>query len=130
MNETSQHTDATQTVSLVKPRAGLYLCSRTSAYHEKPCDEAFLVIRTYVDTRNCDDPKKIPANRGSDGDWYTKGTNHRVENGMIRRDLGVQEDWAVEITNLQEFVDKYGPCVVYRNEDGFCTIEIYDDYRE
>lgn len=114
----------------VRPRLGLYLCSRTSAYGEKPCDEAFQVVLTNTDTRSVDDPKKIPAHRGTDGDWYTRGTNHRVEGGMIRRDMGVKKEWAVELEDIGAFVDKYGQCVVGRDIDGFCTIEIYDDYRE
>lgn len=116
---------------VVRPRAGLYLCSRTSAWgNKKPCDEAFKVLVINTDTRNCDDPKKIPANRGTDGDWYKRGTKHRVENGMIKRDFGTSQEWAVELADVQTFADKYGDCVIGRNSDGFCTIEIYDDYRE
>lgn len=115
----------------VRPRQGLYLVSRTSSPPgEKPCDEAFRVVLTNTDTRSCDNPKKIPVNNGTDGDWFLRGTNHRVENGYIKRDLGVKEDWAVEVTDIQDFVDKYGDCVVGRDVDGFCTVEIYDDYRE
>jgi len=114
----------------VRPRSGLYLCRRTSTYDEKPCDEAFLVTLTNTDTRNCDDPKKIPAHKGTDGDWYTKGANHRVDGGMIRRDMGTRDAWAVELADIGMFVDKYGQCVVGRDVNGFCTIEIYDDYRE
>ncbi len=114
----------------VRTRQGLYLASRTSAYGEKPCDEAFKIVRVNTDTRNCDDPKKIPAHGGTDGDWFLRGTNHRVENGKIKRDLGTQEKWAVEVPDIQAFVDKYGDCVVGRDADGFCTVEIYDDCRE
>jgi hypothetical protein len=106
------------------------LCSRTSAKGDKPCDEAFRVQLVNTDTRNCDDPKKIPVNRGTDGDWYTRGTNHRVEGGMIRRDMGTKEVWAVELQDVMAFVDKYGTFVLGRDHDGFGTIEIYDDYRE
>lgn len=52
------------------PRPGLYLCSRTSAYKLRPCDEAFEVVLINTDTRSCDDPKKIPAHHGTNGDWY------------------------------------------------------------
>lgn len=121
---------AGQVEPTVRPRAGLYLCTRTSACGMKPCDEAFRVLIVNTDTRDVDDPKKIPANRGTDGDWYKKGTNHRVEGGKIRRDLGTKEEWAVELRDLQAFVDKHGECVVGRDIDGFCTIEIYDTYRE
>lgn len=116
---------------VVRPRTGLYLCSRTNSYSEdKPCDEAFQITVITTDTRNCDDPKKIPANKGTDGDWYTRGTNHRVENGNIKRDLGTHKVWAVELTDILSFVDKYGDCVISRNGNGFGEIEIYDDYRE
>jgi hypothetical protein len=115
----------------VMPRVGLYLCDRTSYFFgEKPCVEAFRVPMMHVDTRDCDDPKMIPENRGTDGDWYSRGANHRVENGKIRRDMGIRQVWAVEIDDVQAFVDKYGKCVVERNAEGYCTIEIYDDYRE
>jgi hypothetical protein len=116
------------TVVLTTPRPGLYLCSRTSAaYDAKPCDEAFRIYLANTDTRNTDDPKKIPANRGTDGDWYMRGTNHRVENGKIRRDLGIKTAWAVEVPDLVAFADKHGDLVLQRNLDGFGVIEIYDD---
>ncbi len=120
----------TEDKELTQPRAGLYLCTRTSDWGEKPCDEAFQIKAIKVDARDCDDPKKIPANFGTDGDWYTKGLNHRIEDGIIMRDLGAETKWAVEINDIQKFVDRYGPCVVSRSVNGFCTIEIYDGHRE
>jgi hypothetical protein len=122
--------DCRAMTNTVKPRAGLYLCTRTSAYGEKPCDEAFEVFVLDIDTRNCDDPKKIPMNSGTDGDWYTRGTNHRIEGGMIRRDMGVESKWAVEVADLQAFVEKHDRCIVSKDRDGFMCLEIYDDYRE
>lgn len=117
--------------AITQPRPGLYLCRRTSSWDEKPCDEAFPVLLVNVDTRDCDDPKKIPAHRGTNGDWYERGTNHRVEGGKIHRDLGTVTRWAIELTDIQSFVDRYGPCIVFeRNLAGFCQIEIYDDWRE
>lgn len=116
--------------TITTPRKGLYLVRRTSMYEGSPCPDAFIIERIFIDTRNCDDPKKIPANNGKDGDWFLRGTNHRVENGMIKRDLGTIQEWAVEIPDILAFVDKYGECVVGRNSNGFYEIEIYDDYRE
>ena len=118
--------------TVTKPRSGLYLVRRTSNWGEdiKPCDEAFKILFKKIDVRNTDDPKKIPAFRGTNGNWYELGTNHRVENGMIMRDMGTKTAWAIEISDIQGFVDKYGDCVVGRNVEGFCTIEIYDDHRE
>ena len=115
----------------IQPRAGLYLCCRTSIWNDgKPCDEAFQILVVNTDVRTVDDPKKIPSNRGTDGDWYKIGTNHRVENGMIRRDLAPRLQWAVEVSDINAFVERHGPCVLERDNNGFFTIEIYDAYRE
>ena len=119
--------------NIVTPSAELYLCSRTSAHYPQPCEEAYRVLVMQVDRRSYDDPKKIPVNRGTDGGWYAKGTNHRVENGQICRDRCLREEWAVylpDLAALQAFVDKYEMCVIFRDPDGFCNIEIYDSYRE
>lgn len=115
---------------IVLPCSGLFLANRTSSWSGKPCDEAFEAETMQIDRRNCDDPKKIPAHKGTDGDWYQRGTNHRVENGTICRDLGWQREWFVRLDDVMAFVDKYGECVVGRDHRGFATIEIYDDYRE
>jgi len=114
----------------VRPRADLYICKRTSNPDNKPCDEAFEAHLRYTDVENYDDPKKRPRHLGSDGDWYEIGINHRVENGTIRRDLGTKIVWVVQITDIQTFVGKYGPCVIELDADGFGVIEIYDEYRE
>jgi hypothetical protein len=117
------------------PSKALWLVERTSQRYdseEAPCEGAAKSTRVIVDTRLCDDPKKIPANKGKDGDWYLQGINHRVENGKIKRDLGVKAFWTIKLTSLkqlQEFIQKHGDCVV-GEEDGYNTIEIYDDYRE
>ena len=107
-----------------------FLVSRTSAWDERPCDEAFQIDIVRTDTRNVDDPKKIPANNGTDGTWYLDGTNHRVENGRIKRDMGVAAVWVVEVSDLLSFIDKYGECVIGKGINDFYTLEIYDDYRE
>lgn len=114
--------------TVTKPRDGLYLVSRTSQYmgEEPPCEEAFRVTVVNVDTRYVEDP----ANLNNPNDWYKRGTNHRVEDGNIKRDLGLRAEWAVEVANLFEFVKKYGQCVVDIDESGFAKLEIYDYYRE
>ena len=42
------------------------------------------------------------------------------------------EVWVVEITDLHEFVKRYGTIILFEpdNEEGFWKVEIYDDYRE
>jgi len=109
----------------------LFIVSRASSYgDDPPCDNAFQLEVINVDVRNTDDPKKIPANRGTDGNWYVLGTNHRVVNGKITRELGTRKEWVVSIKNILEFVDKYGACVIGKTNNGDYTITIYDDYIE
>lgn len=115
---------------LESPQAGIYLVSRTSYGFGKPCDEAYEVELVQVDRRRFDDPKKVPAHHGTDGDWYQCGSNHRVENGQICRDIGWYRTWAVQVDDVMKFVDAHGCCVVSRNPEGFAQIEIYDSYRE
>lgn len=115
---------------MITPENNLFRVDRTSSCSLKPCEEAFLSETVVVDMRNCDDPKKIPHNKGTDGDWYERGTNHRVVDGCICRDLGITNAWFVRIDSITEFVKKYGQCVVYIDNAGFTVIEIYDDYRE
>ena len=47
-----------------------------------------------------------------------------------RHHIGAKEGWAVEIDDIMAFVDKYGDCVVSRDDNGFCAIHIYDGYIE
>lgn len=102
-----------------------YLVSKTSVYNEKPCEGAYKVLVTIVDRRTVDCPSKLKY----ESNWYERGTNHRVENGKICRDLGKEEEWEVEIPDLLEFVKKHERCIL-RIEEGRPSIEIYDDYRE
>lgn len=115
------------------PRRGLFRVKRSSIRSiEKtcPCDEAVQYMTLIVDRRDVDDPKKLRCNKGTDGDWWIRGTNHRIENGCICRDFGWEAGWFVEISDVMDFVRKHGDCVVSIDNDGYETIEIYDDYRE
>lgn len=111
---------------------GLLVCGRTSAYGDKPCDEAKEVPYVRVERRTTDDPMKYPHIGTA---WYDEGRNHRVENGMIARDCD-DKRWMVWIPDgaaLQAFCDKYGEIILSLNDDGSepCyEVEIYDDYRE
>lgn len=106
-------------------------CSRTDDEDAKPpCDGAFPCEIMRIDRRYCDDPKKVPYNKGTSDWWYEKGSNHRVENGCICRDMGWWKQWFVEIPDVMDFVRKNGTCVVSIDPDGHESIEIYDDYRE
>ena len=109
---------------------------RTSTWDtKKPCPEATEEDYIRIEERTVDDPKKIPAHNGTDGDWYRKGKNHRVENGCIRRDFGGNKRWVVELKSIQaliEFAQKYGDIIIgslsYNGKD-IPSIEIYDDYQ-
>jgi hypothetical protein len=86
-----------------------------------------------IDRRTVDDPKKIEYYGGGDYWWYASGTNHRIENGEICRDMKYEEVYVINIDNITDImnlIDKYGECIIGRNAGGFNTIEIYDDYRE
>jgi len=108
----------------------LFVVSRTSGSSTKPCDEAFLQKVPVVDVRVFDDPKKIPAHKGTDGDWYTRGRNHRIVDGYICRDLEPMDSWCVYIDDIMDFVRQHGECVISITSGGLNKIEIYDDYRE
>lgn len=118
---------------LSAPVRGLFRVKRSSARlggHTPPCEGAVQRMTVIVDWRYTDDPKKLRCNKGTDGDWWIRGTNHRIENGCICRDLGWQAGWFIEIPDVMDFVRQYGDCVVSIDEDGYESIEIYDDYRE
>lgn len=112
--------------------ATAYVVRRTSQwdFDQPPCDGAFRVPFVDVDVRDVDDPKKIPAYRGTDGDWYQRGTNHRVVDGRIMRDVGVKLLWCVLIPDIRVFIETHGRCVLSVRWPGQLEVEIYDDYRE
>lgn len=118
---------------LEKPRRGFVRVRKTSQYFDTdnpPCEGAVKVETKIIDRRNVDDPRKIPAHRGTDGNWWSEGTNHRIENGCICRDMGWSQSWFIELHDVMAFVRAHGTCVVSVGNDGHEEIEIYDDYRE
>lgn len=100
--------------------------------NKPPVPEAFVGTWSRTDSRTVDDPKKLPINHGTDGDWYKRGTNHRIVDGCIARDFA-EPCWFVRIGDLAElldFCDRYGEVVLSTDEDEPPTLEIYDSYRE
>lgn len=109
---------------LITPSSGLVLCSRSALVPElRPCDCAIRVDFMRIDEREADDPKKIPCNRGTDGDWYLRGVDHRVENGRIRRDFR-EERWAINREDIETIVRLYGPCRLCVTLEGILELEI------
>ena len=96
--------------------------------NKKPCDEAYKTTYTRIDSRNASSIKEIPAYKNNQELWYSKGTNHRVVNNEITRDFPNTEKWEIDLLDLEaliHFTDKYGSCIVYKN-----NITIYDDNTE
>ena len=118
-----------------------YRISRTSSWGDegKPHKDAYQRKYIYVDTRTTDDPAKIPMYKGDPSAWYGRGTNHRVENGQIKRDIHKESGWFIQVDNLHKFLEdlhkneKTTEIVLSIEEDihpPMLGIEIYDDYRE
>ena len=111
-----------------------YKVSRTSDWSaNKPCEEAFEDSYIQIDERIVDSPEKLNVKSDRD-EWYNNGTNHRMENGHIKRDFE-SRGWFVNIETLEDlnkFVDKYGNIVFQKSSDNsdIKEVEIYDDYRE
>ena len=109
---------------------------RTSDYRGStpPCKEAIHISSMRVDERTTDDPKKLPCPVGDYEAkwWYETGTNHRVENGHIKRDFE-EWTWLIEIASLEAlaaFCDEYGCLIISSSGGNMPELEIYDDYRE
>lgn len=126
----------TEQITITLPTEGLFIVTRTSEgfisldddpRSSAPCPEAFKATVRVVDRRSVDHPSKLTMGEKT---WYERGTNHRIENGHIYRDLGIESVWVVAVSDIVAFVDKHGDVIVSRNNNGFATLEIYDTYRE
>jgi len=118
-------------MKITKPKKGLYLVSRTSGTFGDsgsmpPCEGATKVMVEVIDERNVSRPEDLPTG----AHWFSRGSNHRVENGRIKRNMEPQLQWAVKIPDIMQFIDANGQCVLSRDSNGHAVIEIYDDYRE
>lgn len=118
-----------------------YKIRRTSGgYHGgKPHKDAYQRPYIYTDTRTTDDPAKVPMHLGKSEWWYEKGTNHRIEDGKIKRDLHKESGWFIQVEDIHQFLrdlykEEETSEIVLSIEDDMnppmLEIEIYDDYRE
>lgn len=117
------------------PSSDLFLITRTSTcdWTVRPHQHAFSVSVIRVDERSVDCPSRVPFNFGETSWWYGEGTNHRVEDGHIKRDMGYDNCWAIKISSIDElmiFIEQNGQCIVSIDREGYQCIEIYDTYRE
>lgn len=109
-----------------------YVVKRTSDRESNPCDEAYQGEYIRVDARTWSSPALYLP--GGEAGWLSKGTNHRIEENGIKRDLTVT-GWFVDIATLDDlmtFIGTYGEVVIGRDQfsEEYSCIEIYDDYRE
>lgn len=108
-------------------------CHRVSS-EEPPTDEAKKTTLVMMESRDVDDPSKLPYKRDPLA-WYNYGRNHRVENGKICRDYD-EEHWTVLIPDadaLGKFCEENGEIIlstVNSASGPIFSIEIYDSYRE
>lgn len=102
--------------------------TRTSVYGDaKPHDRAYSEMTPIVDHRNFKTPEEHDAKLNPP--WLSRGTNHRLINGTIARDVGMKVGWFIEINNLEDllaFQEECGYELVLSGDE----IEIYDNYRE
>lgn len=108
-----------------------FMVRRTSEHDSKPCKEAYQKSYTRIDERTVNDPMKNPH---IGAEWYTKGSNHRVERGHIKRDFEAT-GWFIQfdtLDDLMKFGEKYGSLVIEPCWDNpsITQVEIYDYYRE
>ena len=111
-----------------------FAVSRTSSWDEKPCDEAYQEEVFDTDLRTCGSPEEFDA-RGIDRGrpWLSHGTNHRIIDGMIARDIGTRNQWFVNVDDIWAFQQKYGRLIIEPERvsgEWFPSIEIYDGWRE
>jgi hypothetical protein len=107
---------------------------RTSEWEDRisPCEGAVQLPYIRIDERTVNDPMK---NKYIGEDWYKEGTNHRVENGHIKRDFE-EKCWFIEIETLEDLMNLRNregqPLIIdsSNNNPNIPQIEIYDNYRE
>ena len=111
-----------------------FMITRTSENrHRCPHPSARKEKFIRIDERTVDDPSMLPALV----DWYSSGTNHRVEDGHIKRDFE-DEGWFIDVSTLEDLlrlVDEMGSPVMVDcdcdwNNPTIWSLEIYDGYRE
>lgn len=100
-----------------------------------PCEGAYVHPFVYTDVRTFATPEEFDAKLAArEGPWLSKGTNHRIVDGMIARDTGTREHWCVDVDDVWEFARRVGHELVLSftkpSDTAHPSIEIYDDYRE
>ncbi len=116
----------------------LFEVTRTSIYTDnKPFENCKEIQLTHLEIRTLKTPNEFDDKFGyREGKWLEKGTNHRIINGRIARDLDKENTWGIEIGSLEElmqFVESVKNDVIITTstiDKKTPSLEIYDDYRE
>ena len=107
--------------TITDPDPNLFLLAGDFDYTDDcPHPSAFRVKIANVDVRYTDTPEKVPYYNGASDWWYSKGTNHRLIDGLIARDIGTVERWAVPLnstTQLLSLVQQVGRTIYFY----YCT---------
>jgi hypothetical protein len=113
-----------------------FVISRASNFlndEVQPVPQAVKGRYVSVDIRTVDSPDKLQY-EGALKEWHERGSNHRVVDGQIRRDLK-RSGWLLDFADLQElmdFIHDVGSVVITPRSDPADTprLKIYDDYLE
>lgn len=116
----------------------LFQVTRTSIWDKKkkPYNKCIPISLTHIDRRTFRTPEEYDERCGQYGKWFDVGSNHRIENGRIVRDLNIESVWGIEINSLEELmafkkeVDEELVIGISYMDEKTPSIEIYDDYRE
>jgi hypothetical protein len=110
--------------------------TRTSLKDGKPFKNCFPLELTDVEAYSSSPEeynKKVTPITGKK--WDEEGTNHRIINNVIKRDVGKKQTWGIRIDTLKElmeFKNEVNEELIFRTSYiDFVTpcIEIHDDYR-
>lgn len=91
---------------IAEPEPNLFLLEGDFDYdfNIHPHPNAIKIKIVNVDVRYTDAPEKVPYYEGASDWWYNEGTNHRLINGLIARDVGTVDRWAVRLNSLDELM--------------------------
>lgn len=113
-----------------------FVISRASDHKEEnsPCEGAYEQEIPKIDIRSISKPEEfnIKSMRES---WYKEGTNHRLINGKIARDMGTKKVWCIDFESMDDlikFTYEFGDVIIGCSDydNGMPNIQIYDDYIE
>ncbi len=118
-----------------------FVIERTSTWDSNPPPDDKRVQElefTNIDSRSFKTEKEHDEKLPNDPKWRSRGTNHRMIDGGIARDLGKDKAFFIDLewSELEKFVEEHGSIVIEPPFDrgvmaiAKLTLEIYDGWRE